>query len=140
MRILLAVDGSDVAVRAVEFVVRLSEQMSHRPDVLLVNVDPPLAAGIADAIGAKVVSKYHAVNGEAALEMAKKLMDGSGLAYDEHMLVGDPAERIVKLAASSKCDLVVMGSHGGNHFKALLLGSVTSKVLSHCQVPVTVVG
>lgn len=139
MRILVAVDGSEISIHAVEFVARLSGQMSHRPEVLLVNVDPPLAAGIATAVGAKVVSKYHAGNGEAALEMAGKLMAASGLACHEHMLVGDPAETIVKLAASSKCDLVVMGSHGGNPLKALLLGSVTSKVLTRCQVPVTVV-
>jgi nucleotide-binding universal stress UspA family protein len=140
VRILVAVDGSEASIHAVELVARLSGRMSQRPDVLLVNVDPPLPPGIATAIGAKVVSKYHAGNGEAALEMAKKLMAASGLAYQEHLLVGDPAETIVKLAASSQCELVVMGAHGGSQFNALLLGSVTNKVLTRCQVPVTVVG
>jgi nucleotide-binding universal stress UspA family protein len=140
VRILLAVDGSDIAIRAVQFVVRLAGQMSHPLDVVLVNVDPPLATGIATVIGEKVVSKYHAGNGEVALDAARKVMDASRLAYDAHMLVGDPAEMILKLAASSKCDFVVMGSHGGSQFKALLLGSVTSKVLAQCHVPVTVVG
>jgi nucleotide-binding universal stress UspA family protein len=50
----------------------------------------------------------------------------------------NPWEAIVKTAASRKCDLIVMASHGRRGLTGLLLGSETQKVLTHSKVPVLV--
>lgn len=139
MRILLAVDGSPVAARAARFVVRLASKLKEEPDVVLLNADEPLLQSVAVHLGVKGVEKYHADNGKLALKTAKTVLNRASVAYEEQLRVGDPAETIVKYANSSKCDLVVMGSHGRNAFKSLFLGSVTIKVLTHCEVPVTIV-
>ena len=139
MRILLAVDDSEIAVRAVHFVVRLSSQMTKNPDIFLLNVGDPLPREIEDAIGVQVAVMYHTGKGDITLAMANKILDEAGIAHDVHFVVGDPAETIVKHAIASQCDLIVMGSHGGHPFQALFLGSVTSKVLAHSPMPVTVV-
>jgi nucleotide-binding universal stress UspA family protein len=55
------------------------------------------------------------------------------------VLIGDPAQTVVKFIKSSKCDQLVMGSHGRGAFKNLVLGSVATKILSLCDVPVTIV-
>ena len=41
--------------------------------------------------------------------------------------------------ASTQFDMVVMGSHGHSALGNLVMGSVTTQVLAHCQVPVLLV-
>lgn len=50
----------------------------------------------------------------------------------------DPHEAIIVLAKEKDCDLIAMASHGRRGVKALVLGSVTAKVLTHSEVPVLV--
>jgi nucleotide-binding universal stress UspA family protein len=47
-------------------------------------------------------------------------------------------EAIVDTATTRKCDLITMSSHGHRGVAALLLGSVTLKVLTHAKIPVLV--
>ncbi len=49
-----------------------------------------------------------------------------------------PHEGIIAAAASEACDLIFMASHGRRGASALLLGSETQKVLTHCKTPVLV--
>ena len=54
-------------------------------------------------------------------------------------LTADQAwEGIVKQAKSKKADLIVMASHGRRGLSGLLLGSETTKVLTHSKIPVLV--
>ena len=50
-----------------------------------------------------------------------------------------PYEAIIKQAKKSKCDLIMMASHGRRGLQAILLGSETTKVLTHSKIPVLVV-
>ncbi|MDZ4127180.1 MAG: universal stress protein, partial [Hydrogenophaga sp.] len=58
---------------------------------------------------------------------------------------GDTIERnvvyegIIETAEAEGCDLIVMGSHGRQGVKALILGSVAQKVLTHAKMPVLIV-
>ncbi|MGA8471731.1 MAG: universal stress protein, partial [Pseudolabrys sp.] len=45
---------------------------------------------------------------------------------------------IIDTAESKGCDLIVMASHGRSGLSAVVLGSVTVKVLTHCKIPVLV--
>lgn len=47
-------------------------------------------------------------------------------------------EAIIMQAEKSKCDLIVMASHGRKGLEGLLLGSETHKVLVHSKIPVLV--
>jgi len=49
-----------------------------------------------------------------------------------------PAQKIVEVAREQDCDLIFIGSHGRSGIEQLLLGSVTAKVLSLCDIPVLV--
>jgi nucleotide-binding universal stress UspA family protein len=49
-----------------------------------------------------------------------------------------PFEAIIKAAKTSRCDLIFMASHGRRGIASLLLGSETTKVLTHCKLPVLV--
>jgi nucleotide-binding universal stress UspA family protein len=60
----------------------------------------------------------------------------SGIPVVRELLQGDPAHQIVSYADEHKVDLIMMPTHGHGPFRALLLGSVTTKVLhdTHCLV------
>lgn len=49
-----------------------------------------------------------------------------------------PWQAIIRAADERGCDLIFMASHGRRGINALLVGSETHKVLTHCKVPVLV--
>ena len=49
-----------------------------------------------------------------------------------------PYEAIIETAKQRACDLIVMGSHGRSGIAAIVLGGVTTKVLTHTKIPVLV--
>ena len=49
-----------------------------------------------------------------------------------------PWEGIIASAKRKKCDLIVMASHGRRGLTGLILGSETTKVLTHSKIPVLV--
>ena len=65
---------------------------------------------------------------------------GAGLDCEGYTVeAAHPWEAIVEHAKAQGCDLIVMASHGRRGVGALLIGSETSRVLTHCSVPVLVV-
>ncbi|WP_368562301.1 universal stress protein [Pseudoxanthomonas sp. UTMC 1351] len=139
MKILLAVDGSETGLKAAHHVVALSKSLKAEPTITLLHADPPLAKAVALELGEEDVAAYHADNGAVALKKARAVLKRAGLAFAERPLVGEPAATILKQAKSSRVDLIVMGTHGRGALKSLIVGSVTQKVISTSDIPVTVV-
>lgn len=78
-------------------------------------------------------------HGHNMLVRSKNLIHQPGLSIDTLVeLDDDPGERIVKIAAEQKFDLIVMGSRGLSVIKELIVGSVSSKVLHHAGCPVVI--
>ncbi len=78
-------------------------------------------------------------SGEVYLGVIKKAAEKSGVAYTGLTKTSDnTAQTIVDTAQEHQCDLIFMGSHGRSGLGKLLLGSVTSKVLALCDIPVFV--
>jgi nucleotide-binding universal stress UspA family protein len=62
-----------------------------------------------------------------------------GIRVRHVLLEGDPAEQIVRYAAESSMDMIVMGTQGRTGMERLLLGSVAEKVLRDATCSVLVV-
>ncbi len=138
MKILLAVDGSEIGLAAVRHLVELSKSLAETPTVTLLYVDPPLLRSVALELGSDGVERYHAENGAYALKKARTALKRAQIPFVEKVLVGEPAESIIKQAKSGKADLVVMGTHGRGALKQLFVGSVALKVIATSPVPVVV--
>jgi len=54
------------------------------------------------------------------------------------VLSDTPWKAIIKAAHANKCDVIFMASHGRRGLAGLLLGSETTKVLTHSKIPVLV--
>lgn len=139
MKVLLAVDGSDLARKACRYLINHWEQYIGDGSLTLMHVDPPLPGDVAVALGQEGVARYHRDNHRDALRAAKSALKRAGKSAEERTQTGTPGEAIAAFARSGRFDLVVIGSHGRGAFRALLLGSVASKVLASCTIPVLII-
>ena len=139
MKILVAVDGSDISLRAVKFAIRLAGKLAKPAKISLLAVDPPLFPGVETRIGKDAARQLHADSHEAMLASARRSLAKAKLEVREEAAIGEPAEAILHTARKHKVDLVVLGSHGRGAVKGLVLGSVSSKVIAQADIPVTIV-
>ena len=138
-KVLLPADGSPSSLRAAELAVRLLRGEAAAK-VLLLNVQPPIMAWeISPHVTAEMVHQIHEKAGREALKGARAVLDSAGVACEEHLLVGEPAEVIARLAAGERVEGIVMGTRGLGPVKGLVLGSVANKVIHLAEVPVTLV-
>ncbi|MBW0171293.1 MAG: universal stress protein [Hydrogenophaga sp.] len=140
-KILVPTDGSGLAAQATTTAVQLAGSLNAQ--IIGVNVIDPfpyIGIGDASAVGLQAyLTEAKRAAGEA-LDASRQLCEAAGIAF-----AGDTIERnvvyegIIETAEAEGCDLIVMGSHGRQGVKALILGSVAQKVLTHAKVPVLIV-
>ena len=132
--IVVAVDGSDNALRAVEQAAMLA-QLSPDAKVEVISV-------IAIDVYSDMVYDPIEAHGEAQreiLEGASAILSDAGINHEIVLLHGRPADEIIRYAEESGADLLVMGSRGLGALREFALGSVSHKVLTHAKCPVLVV-
>ncbi len=145
-RLLLGVDGSDSAHRAVATLA--AWQLLHAVPATVVSVlEPmpswPVALGGAFAptivtIGDGGIDERHERLREAVADAIGTLRR-AGMIAEGEIREGDPAHELVKAAIEHSVDLVVVGTRGLSALGRLLLGSVARKVLLHTDASVLVV-
>ena len=140
MKILLPVDGSECALRAVEYLISHSAWFRDLPEIHLLHVHAPIPIGRVQAhVGKETLHAYYLEESQASLLEAQQKIDAAGCAHTTHIHVGQPAEVIAKLAAEQGCDLIVMGTHGRGGIAGLVTGSVANRVLHLAGCPVLLV-
>jgi len=78
-------------------------------------------------------------HGRLQLVPARELLADAGRSYREHVVIGDPAAKIVEVAKAEGVDAIVMGTRGMRALGNLALGSTSTKVIHLADVPVTLV-
>ena len=139
MKILLPVDGSELSLEAVRFVLRMARD-GLAISLVLANVQEP--ANLYELLVAHdpdVIDRVSAEAGLHALSAARTLLDEAGLDYECEVAKGDPAHTIVEIAERFECVLIVMGARGTSAFRSALLGSVSNEVLHSSGMPVVIV-
>ena len=141
MKILVAVDGSKASLDALKNVLDHADQYREKPTIELVTVHRPVpkVGGLGAGVGKAQLERYYQEEGAETLADAKKLLDRAGLEYEAHVLVGDPAEMIVKHCQKARCDLVAVGAKGRSTIGKMLLGSTATKVLQLSDTPVLLI-
>ncbi len=140
-RILVPVDGSARAERAIPIAARLARASGGTVILLravsmpvelwpsLVVPEPHLAEAVLDADRACVEQYLADLTMTPALE---------GIPTETFTLIGPPAATILSVAQSSQADLIVMCSHGYTGMTRWVLGSVAEKVVHSAPIPVFV--
>jgi nucleotide-binding universal stress UspA family protein len=137
-RFLVAVDGSDNALRAVDYTIERWRR-GWLTDVLLLTVQMPLPARVTDFLPEGASERYHRDTAEHALADGRRRLEAAQAPHEVAAMLGAPAETIIAEAARRGCDHIVMGSRGLSPVPSLLLGSVTIRTLHLATLPVIVV-
>lgn len=138
--LLVAIDGSDNAERAIDHVIRQAPRCREPVEVHLLNVQLPLVGvNIKLFVSREDLNAYYHDEGMAALKRAREKLEAAKIRYAFHIGVGDPAKVIVQYAEDKHCEQIVMGTRGMGTVSNLVLGSVASKVIHLAKVPVPLV-
>lgn len=126
-KILVAVDGSESAEKALEYAAQLAKK--HKAKVTLLNVGESKLFGFKPEVAREV--------GEHILSDAAAKV--KGLKLNTQLEFGNPAETLIEVAEKGNYDLIVVGSRGLSSVKRFFLGSVSDDVSHHAKCSVLIV-
>jgi len=139
LNILIPVDGSQSALRAVKHVIHQRALHSEPVKVMLTNVQPRLPRHITRFASASSVRQLQAERAEEAMKEAMSMLSSAGVEYDLHVHKGDVAEQIAQCALQADVDKIVMGTTRKNALTRFFQGSIVNKVMALTDTPVEVV-
>jgi nucleotide-binding universal stress UspA family protein len=142
--LLVPVDGSELSLKAEEHAIGLAKMLGAR--ITALTVEPPLPVLVVEqsAVAYDVATfQEHEKRCEAhareLLEAFAAKAKAAGVHFDGQFVITDDVQQaIVDTAQKHGCDLIVMATHGRHGFDALIHGSLTKSVLSHCQIPLLI--
>lgn len=139
-KLLVPLDGSTLAEKALPYAVSLARRMESELVLLQVLEMPPVIEGSLAAENALISSA------ESYLEKVKEIITDSDRvqhipAEQVHSKVafGNPQYEVAEIAATSGANLIVMTTHGRSGVAQLIMGSVASGVIQHTDLPVLVI-
>jgi nucleotide-binding universal stress UspA family protein len=142
--ILVSTDGSELAHRAVTHALALAKSVGAK--VTAMTVEAPFNVHHVPTSKDYEMSAAFVQHAEQAKAHAGKILSrvadaarSAGVSCEVVQIEQDhPYKGIIETAKQKGCDLIVMASHGRSGIAALVLGSVTNKVLTHTDIPVLV--
>ena len=141
--ILVPTDGSKLSQKAIEQALAIVQETGAKLTIMTVIPPyPPMYAGdgyVMEPMSTDAWDKATRKNAEKTLAAATKRATAKGINAKFLAIRDDPPYAgIIATAKKQKCDLILMASHGRRGLSGLLLGSETTKVLTHTKIPVLV--
>lgn len=139
MKLLLATDGSEASAIAADRLIDAVGWFCTAPQITLLTVHVPVPMSFAARhVEQRALDSYYREEGRVALARVANRLRSSNIAFEEQVLVGQPAEAIVSCAEDGKFDWIWIGARGHGFIERVLLGSVAARVmqLAHCPVMV----
>jgi len=136
--ILVALDGSPAGQKALDRAVemaRAGETKLHAAYVVETGLFSSLPTDNTVEIMYNVLQK----EGEAVLDKAKTDVAAHGITLSTHLKFGHAGSEVIALADKVKADLIIVGSHGKSQTDRLLIGSVSTFIVTHSRVSTMVV-
>jgi len=140
-RILVPTDGSEITSKAVQSAIDLAKVAGAT--LVTLSVKEPFPYSAISEMQPVPPQEFYDAQERIAASRVKAVSEAAaavGVACDAYTVEAvHPWEAILDQAKTAGCDLIVMASHGRRGVSALLLGSETSRVLTHSQLPVLIV-
>lgn len=134
-KILVAVDGSDSSMRALQHAASMAPLWNASLVVLNVQAGIPPSRFVSRAM----ILEHQQRQADLALKRARAFIRRRRLDATVQARIGDAASTIAGLSKQRRCRQIFIGSRGLGRIKGMLLGSVVAKVIYLAPCPVTVV-
>lgn len=138
-KILVPFDGSENALRAVQYAATIAKEKPSSEIFLLHVLDPVTFKSQAALLSPVELSRLCPDDAVRVIGPARQILDHAGTPYHVHCRVGGAAGEIAQQVRESGCDGVIMGTRGMGPIANVLIGSVASRVVHLVDVPVTLV-
>jgi len=136
--ILIALDGSEASQRALSRAVDEAKVWNARLQAIYI-VETGLFSSLPLDNTVEIMYRVLEKEGKAVLEKARKFAASQDVTLNTHIKQGHAGSEIVALAEKEKSDLIMVGSHGKSNTDRLLIGSVSTFVVTHSKVTTMVV-
>ncbi len=133
--ILVGFDGSPFAEQAFEMALGLATLAGARLSLVSVATLPEPPGSVETRATIEAATQHY----EEAYENLRRLADSRGVALETRVLVGHPAEQIIRLAADTGVDLIVVGHRGRSRVSQWVFGSISRRIVNHAPCSVLVV-
>jgi nucleotide-binding universal stress UspA family protein len=136
--ILVAIDGSEASQRAFDCALEIAKAGNtslHAAYIVETGLFSSLPADNTVEIMYNVLKK----EGESVLAKAKGQAMTAGVTLTTHIKFGHAGSEVIALAEKTRTDLIIVGSHGKSQTDRLLIGSVSTFVVTHSKVSTMVV-
>lgn len=138
-RIMIAVDGSDLALDAVRHGIALVRRGGLQATLVLGHVQEEATLMELATRGADMVAAASVEAAQDLLASAVALVDAAGVPYETEIGLGPVAATLVDMVERCGCDLLFIGARGLGGLRGAFLGSVSQSLVHISPVPVTVV-
>jgi len=141
-RILVPVDGSDIAKRGLDEAIRLSKSLDAKLKIVHIVDDSALALTPETGLAAAPIVEDMAEGGKQILEQARARTAGEGVEAEvvlHENFTGRVADLITEEAKKWSADLIVMGTHARKGLRHAIVGSEAEAVVHGSSVPVLLV-
>ncbi|WP_313081866.1 universal stress protein [Pulveribacter sp.] len=139
LRIMIAVDGSDLALDAVHHALELVRRGGLQATLVLGHVQEEATLLELATQGADAVANASVQAGSHLLASAVALVEAAGVPYETELGLGPVAATLVDMVERCGCDALFIGARGLGGLRGALLGSVSQQLVHMSPVPVTVV-
>jgi nucleotide-binding universal stress UspA family protein len=137
-QILVPLDGSQLAECVLPHAVAMARAFQSRL-LLLQAVECPQAEADPVRTVDPLHWQVHKTEAQAYLDAIAVRLQETGLTVEEHLVEGEPAERIVQFAQDQNVDLILLSSHGFSGLSRWNVSSVAQKVIFQAYKPVMIV-
>jgi len=139
MNILLPVDGSAFTKRMLSYIAAHDELLGPAHVYTFFTAVAPVPPNAARYLDRELLDDYYRSEADDILSTVRVFAKQQGWTVRTEYAAGHAAEAIAAFADKLKPDLIVMGTHGHTSLAGVILGSVTTKVLSQCRLPVLLI-
>lgn len=139
MKILVAVDGSTYTKRMLAYLAAHDEWLGAQHAYTVVHAVPAVPQRAAAALDKSILTAYYEAEAEKVFKPIRSFFSKQKINANFVARIGHAADNICAAANKGKYDLLVMGSHGHSTLGNLVMGSVATKVMAHCETPVLLV-
>lgn len=136
VRVLVPVDDSLAAHRALQYIIKMKEQMPMSVTLMIVVPMSQLEYHGFQQSQLEKITAQTIAHCEKVVEKHRQELEKAGVLADTRVERGNPAEVICRVAASEGVDFVIISPNGSGKLSNMMFGSVANKVVQECHLPV----